>query len=130
MIVIDASALLELLLRTPVGNAIEARLAENPSELHVPHLLDVEIAHALRRYALARTLPADRCLRALFALSEFPLYRHPHEHLLSRIWELRENISAYDAVYVALSETLFAPLVTHDQRLANSAGHRARIELV
>lgn len=130
MIVIDASALLEVLLRTPVGNAVEAKLAEDVGELHVPHLLDVEIAHALRRYALSRILEADRCQRALVALSDFPLYRHPHEHLLSRIWELRDNLSAYDAAYVALAETLLAPLVTHDRRLANAAGHRARIELV
>jgi len=130
VIVIDASALLEVLLRTPVGNAVAARLAENSDEFHAPHLLDLEIAHALRRYALSRILGADRCLRALLALSDFPLYRHPHEHLLSRIWELRDNLSAYDAAYVALAETLLVPLVTHDQRLANSAGHRAQIELV
>jgi predicted nucleic acid-binding protein len=130
VIVVDASALLEVLLRTPVGNAVEVRLAENAGELHVPHLLDVEIAHALRRYALSRILAADRCQRALVALSDFPLYRHPHEHLMSRVWELRDNLSAYDAMYVALAETLLVPLVTHDQRLANSAGHRARIELV
>jgi predicted nucleic acid-binding protein len=130
VIVIDASALLEVLLRTSVGDAVEARLAENAGELHVPHLLDVEIAHALRRYALSGTLGADRCQRALGALSDFPLYRHPHEHLLPRIWELRDNLSAYDAAYVALAETLVVPLVTHDQRLANSARHRAQIELV
>lgn len=130
MIVIDASALLEVLLRTPVGNTVEAKLAEEGGELHAPHLLDVEIAHALRRYALSRILGADRCQRALVALSDFPLYRHPHEHLLSRIWELRDNLTAYDATYVALAETLLAPLVTHDRRLANSAGHRAQIELV
>ncbi len=130
MIVIDASALLEVLLRTPVGNAVEAKLVKDGDELHAPHLLDVEIAHALRRYTLSRTLGADRCQLALLALSDFPLYRHPHEHLLSRIWELRNNLSAYDATYVALAETLLTPLLTHDQRLANSAGHRARIELV
>jgi predicted nucleic acid-binding protein len=130
VIVIDASALLEVLLRTPVGEAIEARLAKNAGELHVPHLLDLEIAHALRRYALSRILGIDRCHRALTRLSDFPLYRHPHEHLVSRIWELRANLSAYDACYVALAEALQVPLMTHDQRLANSAGHRADIEVV
>lgn len=130
MIVIDASALLEVLLQTPGGKTVEAKLAEDGGELHAPHLLDVEIAHALRRYALSKILSADRCQRALATLSDFPLYLHPHEHLLSRIWELRDNLSAYDAAYVALAETLVAPLVTHDQRLANSAGHRARIEHV
>jgi predicted nucleic acid-binding protein len=130
VIVIDASALLEVLLRTPVGSAVEARITENAGELHAPHLLDLEITHALRRYALSRILGVDRCQRALTRLSDFPLYRHPHEHLVPRVWELRDNLSAYDAAYVALAETLLAPLVTHDQRLANSAGHRAQVELV
>jgi predicted nucleic acid-binding protein len=58
------------------------------------------------------------------------LYRYPHEPLLLRVWELRDNLSAYDAIYVALAEALGLPLITRDRRLAEAAGHRARIELV
>jgi predicted nucleic acid-binding protein len=130
VIVIDASALLEALLGTPAGDAVDARLAGNAEELHTPHLLDLEIAHALRRYARGRILGAERCRQALVDLSDFPLYRHPHEHLLPRIWQLRDNLSAYDAAYVALAEMLGAPLMTHDQRIASAAGHHAQIELV
>jgi predicted nucleic acid-binding protein len=130
VIVIDASALIEALLDTPAGQAISAQLSENPGELHAPHLIDLEVTNVLRRYAISRTLPTERCQQALADFGNFPIYRHPHEPLLSRIWELRDNLSAYDAAYVVLAEMLGAPLLTHDQRIAGSAGHRARIELV
>ncbi|RED36140.1 hypothetical protein BJ123_10873 [Rhodopseudomonas thermotolerans] len=67
---------------------------------------------------------------ALADLADFPLQRHPHEFLLPRIWQLRNNLTAYDATYVALAEVLEAPLLTRDKRLAGAAGHRAQIELV
>jgi len=130
LIVVDASALLEALLHTSVGKAVRARLSAAPDALHVPHLLDLEVAHVLRRYAMNRLLDAERCRQALDDLSDFPLYRHPHDFLLPRIWQLRDNLSAYDGAYVALAEMLDVPLVTCDRRLAGASGHRARIDLV
>ncbi len=130
MIVIDASALLEALLRTPVGVAVRVRLSGREEALHVPHLVDLEITHVLRRYALNRLIDVERCRQALVDLAIFPLYRHPHDFLLPRIWQLRDNLSAYDGAYVALAEMLGAPLLTHDKRLAGAAGHRAQIDLV
>ncbi len=129
MIVIDASAILELLLRTSAGAAIERRLFGGRETLHAPHLLDVEVAHVLRRYALAGEVSAERGREALEDLEDLSLCRYPHRVLLPRVWELRANLTAYDAVYVALAEVLDAPLVTRDRRLAGAAGHRARVEM-
>jgi predicted nucleic acid-binding protein len=83
-------------------------------------LLDLEIAQALRRYARTGQIPTERCRAALEDLCELPLIRHPHDILLPRIWELRNNLSAYDAAYVALAEALDAPLLTRDERLASA----------
>ena len=130
MIVVDASALLETLLRTPAAAAVEARLFDAGETLHAPHLVDVEVAQVLRRYAASRRLAPERCREALGDLADFPLQRYPHDLLLPRVWELRENLTAYDAVYVALAEALEAPLVTRDRRLAGAAGHRARIDII
>lgn len=130
MIVLDASVVLEVLLRMPAGVAVEQRLFESAETLHAPHLLDVEVAQVLRRYALSGDVDAERGRAALDDLAGLPLSRYPHDFLMSRVWDLRTNLSAYDAVYVALAEALDAPLLTRDQRLANAPGHRARVELV
>ena len=130
MTVVDASALLEVLLRTPAAAAVEERLFDPKETLHAPHLIDIEVAQVLRRYASAGEASEARCREALTDLADLPLTRYPHDFLLLRVWELRGNLTAYDAVYVSLAEVLDAPLVTRDQRLANSPGHGARIELV
>jgi len=130
VIVLDASVVLEVLLRMPAGVTVEERLFEPEETLHAPHLLDVEVAQVLRRYALAGDVDAERCRAALDDLAGLPLSRYPHDFLMSRVWDLRANLSAYDAVYVALAEALDAPLLTRDQRLANAPGHRARVQLV
>jgi predicted nucleic acid-binding protein len=130
VIVVDASALLEALLRTPAADAVQRRLFQPQQTLHAPHLLDVEVAQVLRRYALIGDIDAARGSAALADLADFPLRRYPHDFLLQRVWELRNNLTAYDAVYVALAEALGAPLITRDQRLATAAGHHARVELV
>jgi predicted nucleic acid-binding protein len=89
----------------------------------------VETAQVIRRYAANAEIDAGRGRAALADLADFPLRRYPHDFLLPRIWDLRNNLTAYDAAYVALAEALDAPLLTRDRRLAASAGHHARIEL-
>lgn len=130
MIVVDASALLEALLRTSAAKAVEHRLFAPRQTLHAPHLIDVEVAQVIRRYAANREIDGKRGRIALTDLADFPLRRYPHDLLLPRIWDLRNNLTAYDAAYVALAEALDAPLLTRDRRLAAAAGHRAQIELV
>ena len=106
MIVVDASALLEALLRTPAASAVERWLFEPSQTLHAPHLLDVEVAQVVRRYAANREIEAERGRMALADLADFPLHRYPHDFLLPRVWDLRNNLTAYDAMYVALAEAL------------------------
>ena len=129
MMVVDASALLEALFRTPAARAVEKWLFEPEQTLHAPHLLDVEVAQVIRQYAVNGEIDDARGRAALADLADFPLHRYPHDFLLPRVWGLRNNLTAYDAVYVALAEALDAPLLTRDRRLAGSAGHQARIEL-
>ena len=130
MIVIDASVVLELLLRTPASAAIEARLLDSGETLHTPHLLDVEVAQVLRRYAARNEITAARGRLALEIVARLPVTRYSHEPLLPRIWALRANMTAYDAAYVALAEALGATLLTRDERLSTAPGGRAKIELL
>ena len=130
MIVVDASAVLEVLLNTSDGIGIAARLFRAGETLHAPHLLDLEVAQVLRRFARAGALTAERGSQALEDLVDLPLVRYSHEFLLTRIWELRDHVTAYDAAYLALAEALDATLVTRDEALASSRTHRARVELI
>jgi predicted nucleic acid-binding protein len=130
LIVVDASALLEFLLQTALGTKVEARLFRDRDEFHAPHLADVEVTQGLRRLMRAGEVSPARAAEAIADLADLDLHRHPHLDLLTRAWKLRENVTAYDAVYVALAEALDAPLVTCDRPLAGTAGHRATIEVV
>lgn len=130
MMVVDASVLLEVLLRTPAAEEVEVRLFGPGQTLHAPHLLDIEVAQVVRRYAMNGDIDGERGRVVLADLADLPLHRYPHDFLLPRVWELRNNLTAYDAVYVALAEALDAPLLTRDRRLANAVGHHARVELV
>jgi predicted nucleic acid-binding protein len=130
MIVVDASAVLETLLRTAKAEAVEGRLFDPSQTLHAPYLLDVEVAQVLRRYAANGEIDGERGRAALADLANFRLRRYPHDFLLPRVWDLRHNLTAYDAVYIALAEALDAPLLTCDRRLATAPGHQARVELV
>lgn len=129
MIVVDASAVLEVLLRTPAAARVEPSIFGGGT-LHAPHLLDLEVAQVLRRYAARGELSAARGVEVLADLAALPVTRYPHDALLGRIWDLRDNLTAYDAAYVALAEALEAPLVTRDEALAAAPGHRAAIELI
>jgi predicted nucleic acid-binding protein len=130
VIVVDASAALEVLLQTTAAPHIEARLFAPGETLHAPHLIDLEVVHVLRRYESARAIDAQRGQEAIDDLTAWPLTRYAHDLFLARIWALRRNLTAYDAAYVALAETLQVTLVTCDARLAASVGHRATIALV
>lgn len=127
--VLDASAALELILDTEAGLRVADRMG-GPISLHAPHLLDVEVLSALRRFERSGEVPPGKVEQARADLLALPLERHPHTILVQRAWDLRRTVSAYDAMYVALAELLEAPLLTRDARLARSHGHRARIELV
>lgn len=130
IIVIDASVLADVLLRTPDAFALRGRLFQSENTLYAPHLIDLEVAQVLRRHVLRRLAEPERCQAALADLARLRLLRYPYHPLLSRIWELRDNLSAYDAAYVALAESLGATLITRDRRVASAAGHHVRIELV
>lgn len=130
MIVVDASAVVEFLLQTPLGTRVEARLFRDADEFHSPHLIDVEVTQALRRLVRAGEMSAERAAEAIEDLVDLDLHRHPHLDLLARAWKLRDNLTAYDAIYVALAEALGATVVTCDTPLAKTPGHRARIEVV
>mgnify|MGYP001582371068 CR=1 FL=1 len=130
MIVLDASAIVELLLGTVRGRSIAARIEDPALGLHAPHLVDVEVAQALRRYVRDGELSAASAMAALSDLCSLDLRRHGHEPLLERVWALRDNMTAYDAVYVALAEALDTTLLTCDGKLTRAPGMTRRVECV
>lgn len=129
MIVADASVILEVLLQTSSADRIEQRIFAPCETLCAPHLLDVECAQVLRRYVLSGTISPERGAEGLRDLAALPLHRYPHDALLPRIWQLRHNLTAYDATYVALAETLDVPLLTRDRALATANSH-AHVEVL
>jgi predicted nucleic acid-binding protein len=130
VIVIDASALIEVLLTTRASAKVTKRLFGGNDTLHAPHLLDLEVAEVLRRYTLSGEMSVERGEQALEDLADLPLNRYPHDIFLRRIWSLLRNLTVYDAAYVALAEALDAPLITRDAALAKVPGHRARVEVI
>ena len=130
MIVIDASAILEVLLHTTTGNRVAALLGRPDETIHAPHLLDIEVTQVLRRYSLAGELDDNRSNQARDDFKSLPIERYPHGPLLERIWQLRDSLTAYDAAYVVLAEALDVRLITCDARLSRSHGHGARVVLI
>jgi predicted nucleic acid-binding protein len=130
MIVLDASVVIELLLLSPVGESIAERVLLQDESLHAPHLLDMEVAQVLRRLSQGGKVKPTRAQKALTDLSQLRIQRYPHTQLLERVWQLRANLTAYDAAYVALAEALGAPLLTRDRRMSSAPGIRAAIELL
>ncbi len=127
MVVVDASAIVDLLLELPVNGPLRDRISD-AGELHAPHLVDLEFLGVLRRLVGAREFSVEAAGLARGQFDDLALERYPHVPLRHRIWALRDNLSVYDAAYVALSESLGLPLITSDHRLARSSGHGAAIE--
>ncbi len=130
MIVLDASAAIEWLLQTSTGARVARRILSSQQTLHAPHLLDVEVAQVFRRKVARGEVATSRAEEALQDLLDFRIRRYPHFLFLRRVWELRDNLTAYDALYVALAETLDASLITCDSKLAAASHHRARVEVI
>ena len=129
MIVLDTSAALAALAGRPINDALLSRLRED-GDLHAPHLIDVEMVHALRRLVGSKALTMDRASDVRSDFADLAIVRYPHHPLADRMWELRHNLSAYDACFVSLAEALDVPLITTDAHLARTRGHQARIELL
>jgi predicted nucleic acid-binding protein len=127
LIVLDASALVELLVGVDRRATAVAEEMRRARFLHTLDLAYVEVVSTLRRLAARRQITNERAMQALRRLAKAPIRRHAAAPHLERIWELRHSHSAYDAAYLALAEALSMPLLTTDRRLARSTGHRARI---
>ena len=128
MIVVDTSAVIAALIGRPPDKRLLDRLAVD-GDLHAPHLLDVELLHALRRLVKGGRLSEDRAADARGDFADLTVVRYGHAPLADRSWELRNNLTAYDATFVALAEALNVPLVTCDARLTGAPGSSAVTEL-
>lgn len=129
MIVVDASALIEVLLRSSTGAKIWRRLSAAEETLHAPHLIDVETAQVMRRYVQQGELTAERGRAIVQLLPQIPVRRYSHVPLLPRMWALRSNATAYDAAYLSLAEVLEATLVTCDSAMQSVPGVTAAVEV-
>ena len=127
MIVLDASVVVELITNGPLAASIMRVMADCDDSFIVPHLLDIEVVSAIRRLAAGQRIDSHRGQQLLERLDALPAVRYGHTLLLSRIWELRHNFTAYDAAYIALAEVTGSVLYTSDQKLVK--GHRARVAL-
>lgn len=130
MIVVDASAVVELLLGGERAEAVIPRLEAEEGGLHAPGLLDVEVAQALRRLEASGTMEPSRARAAVELLLDLPVTRHPETPLLPRVRRLRANLTAYDGVYVALAEAIGCPLLTFDSTLAGAPDVGIPVELL
>lgn len=129
MIVADASAIVRTLLNISPYQDLTALILGSSEGVHAPHLVDVEVAQVVRRFAAAAEIDETRGRLALETLRVMPIERHRHDDLLPRVWALRHNFTAYDAVYVALAESLGARLLTRDLRLRVATQAHTRVEL-
>lgn len=120
--IMDTSAAIELLLRTEKGDRVFELISSEDAELHAPHLLVTEVVQVLRRQVRSGLLDVSRAAESLSIFSELGIQFHDHLPLMARTWQLRENVSAYDATFIALAESLHQPLITADERLRNAPG--------
>ena len=129
MNVVDASVLVEFLAGGERGEAAEHAIGRE-RWVWAPALVDAEVGQALRRQVRGGELSARKAGAALDDLLEMRVQKIPHRHLIDRAWELRDNVSFYDGLYVALAEALDAPLLTLDGKLSRASGLRTEVELV
>jgi predicted nucleic acid-binding protein len=130
MIILDASAVVDLLIRPAAETRrLRARILA-ASMVYAPHLMDAEVTNALRRYLLQGRIDQFSARRGLRLLADMQVIWWPHRPLLGRALALRHQLSAYDAIYVAMAEVTGVTLVTRDARLARATGHRAQVEVV
>jgi predicted nucleic acid-binding protein len=130
VIVLDASAVVDLLIKPAMETgALRARI-RRAGIVYAPHLMDAEVTNTLRRYLLRGQIDQVSARRAIRRLARMQVRWRPHKALLGRALALRDQLSAYDAIYVAMAEVTGATLLTRDARLARATGHRARIEVV
>lgn len=126
--VVDASAIMEMLLGTGKGLQVERRVFGANETLHEPHLLDLEVLQVVRRHLLSKLIDVVRAQQALDDFRTLKFKRYAHDVFQRRIWSLRNNFTAYDAMYVALAEEIGATLVTCDSKMGS--GHNAKVELI
>jgi predicted nucleic acid-binding protein len=122
--VVDASAFVDYLLRTEAGFRVGETIEDLDVDLHVPAVCDLEVTAAVRRGLLMGALTHDRAWAMIEVYLDLPISRHSHRPLLGRVLQLRDNFTAYDAVYVALAERLRSGLMTRDAALARAARQR------
>jgi predicted nucleic acid-binding protein len=128
MLIVDASALFEIVADTPGSETIRGRLASDPDHA-APHLVDAEVLSVIQTHRRLGSLDGTAASQAVDDLRSWPGERWSHRPLLGRAWELRDNLRAYDALYIALAEALDATLLTLDQRLARAPGLRCAVEI-
>ena len=130
MVVADASALIEYVLRTPTGDVLSAHLEDARLAVAIPHSCDVEVVAACRKAVMAGKLAPARAAEALADYLDLPLERYGDPGFVPRLWELRDNFSPYDAVYVALAEALESPLLTADRRLGRATAEHTTVSVI
>jgi predicted nucleic acid-binding protein len=133
MLVVDASSVVDLLLAKPHGEEVDRHIAEHHDELHTPQLFDLEVLNALRRALIRREIPEWRGHDAVADLLDLRINRYPHQGFLERIWTLRNDFTAYDASYLALTETLSedgAALLTTDASFARALREHSDVEVL
>ena len=130
MIVPDASVLIPALIDDGGDGALAREVMEADGDLHAPYLLDVEVVSALRKLTRGQVLTASRGERAIEDYDDVAMTRYAHLGLVPRIWQLRDNLSSYDATYAALAEALGCTLLTADAKLAGASGVRCTVRLI
>ena len=130
MIIIDASLALDISVATPQGDALSDQLMGEGHALAAPEVIELEVLQALHRLLWLDRINLTTADRAMAVFAAMEIERYSHLPLRSRIWSLRDNLTAYDAAYFALAELLDAPLWTRDNKFSDIPGHQARVEIL